>query len=104
MRKKCKTMQVEVQNRCFTAEFVPMREYQSWLIDEVTEIVHNSYVEGNEEFNNWAKNFEREEAEFEVNMEFCVDYMEDDRTEIPMEEAKNYLYSHVKTIIKNWYI
>ena len=52
----------------------------------------------------WAKNFQKEEAEFVVNMEFGSDWVYDERKEIPLKEAKEYASALMKKILENWYL
>ena len=49
-------------------------ELKDWLIDNITNTIHGLEAENSDEFNNWAKVFKREEAEFVVNMEFGNDW------------------------------
>ena len=78
-------------------------ELESWLVDYLTNTVHNLEAEGSSEFNKWAKSFEREEAAFVVGMEFVNDWGYDKRTEINEEEAEEYAQSLLKVILDNWY-
>lgn len=78
-------------------------ELEDWLIDNITNTIHGLEAENADEFNNWAKAFEREEAEFVVNMEFGNDWGYDTRDEITEEEAVEYAQSLLKTILDNWY-
>lgn len=78
-------------------------ELKEWLIDNVTNtIVNKTRAKDNEEFNNWAKSFTREEAVFVVNAEFCVDWEYDKRTEITEEEALEYSSKLWERIVKSW--
>ena len=78
-------------------------ELENWLVDYLTNTVHNLEAEGSPEFNKWAKSFEREEAAFVVGMEFVNDWGYDKRTEINEEEAEEYAQSLLKVILDNWY-
>lgn len=81
-----------------------VNELESWLIDYLTNTIHNLEAEDSEEFNKWAKSFERDEAEFVVNMEFVNDWSYDQRTEITEEEATKYANSLLRKILDRWYI
>ncbi len=79
------------------------KELENWLVDYLTNTVHNLEAEDSDEFNNWAKAFKREEAAFVVGMEFVNDWGYDERTEITEEEAEEYAQSLLKIILDNWY-
>ena len=80
-------------------------ELENWLVDYITDFVHEVKVEGqpNPEFEEWAKSFPREEAEYVVGMEFTNDWGYDKRKEVSEEEAEKYAHSLLKTIFDNWY-
>ena len=80
-------------------------ELENWLVDYITDFVHEVKVEGqpNPEFEEWAKSFPREEAEFVVGMEFPNDWGYDKRKEVSEEEAEEYAHELLKTIFDNWY-
>ena len=44
------------------------KELQEWLVNYITDSIHGFEAEDSAEFNKWAKNFQKEEAEFVVNM------------------------------------
>lgn len=50
------------------------KELQEWLVNYITDSIHGFEAEDSVEFNKWAKNFQKEEAEFVVNMEFGNDW------------------------------
>lgn len=79
------------------------KELESWLADYITNIVHNLEAEDSDDFNNWAKAFQREEAALVVGMEFANDWGYDKRTETTEEEAEKYAQSLLKIILNNWY-
>ncbi len=82
-------------------------ELEKWLIDYITEYIHQLEAEDvpeNEAFNRWAKSFEREEAETLVGMEFVNDWFYDKRTEVNEKEAVEYAQSLIKEILDNWYL
>lgn len=56
------------------------KELENWLVDYLTDIVHNLEVKDSSEFNKWTKSFEREEVAFVVGMEFVNDWGYDKRT------------------------
>lgn len=78
-------------------------ELQQWVIDYITNTVHQLESEESKEFNQWAKSFKKEEAEFLVDMEFINDWGYDERKEIPEEEAQKYADSLLKVVLDNWY-
>ena len=82
------------------------KDLANWLTDYITDFVHNIKTEGkpNTEFEKWAKEFEREEAAFVVNMEFTNDWGYDERKEVSEEEAEQYAQSLLQTILDNWYL
>lgn len=49
-------------------------ELETWLVDYITDTVHNLEAENSPEFNKWAKSFEKDEASFVVGMEFINDW------------------------------
>ena len=79
-------------------------ELKPWLVDYITNTIHDLKAENSEEFNKWAKSFEREEAEFVVNMEFVNDWGYEDRTDITEKEAADYAGTLLKKILDSWYI
>ena len=82
-------------------------ELENWLIDYITEYIHELEAEDtpeNKEFNKWAKSCEREEARFLVGMEFVNDWFYDERTEILENEAIEYAQSLIREILDNWYL
>ncbi|MCA4531501.1 hypothetical protein LDZ77_03010 [Bacteroides xylanisolvens] len=79
-------------------------ELNQWLVDYITDTIHNLEAEDSIEFNKWAKSFEKEEAEFVVNMEFVNDWGYDGRSEIPEKEAIDYAQILLKRILDNWYL
>lgn len=79
-------------------------ELNQWLVDYITDTIHNLEAEDSIEFNKWAKSFKKEEAEFVVNMEFVNDWGYDGRNEIPEEEAIDYAQVLLKRILDNWYL
>ena len=62
-------------------------ELNEWLVTYITSTINN--LEANEPvgFNEWAKSFKKEEAQFVVNMEFTNDWGYEKREEITEEEA-----------------
>lgn len=79
-------------------------ELNKWLVEYLTNTIHNLKVEDSDDFNKWAKTFEREEAQVLVDMEFETDWEYDERTEIPEEEAIKYAQSLLQEILDNWYL
>ena len=55
-------------------DFIKVKEeLREWLADYITDTIHGFEAEDSVEFNQWAENFKKEEAEFVVNMEFVND-------------------------------
>lgn len=79
-------------------------ELNKWLVEYLTNTIHNLKVEDSDDFNKWAKTFEREEAQVLVDMDFETDWEYDERTEIPEEEAIKYAQSLLQEILDNWYL
>lgn len=79
-------------------------ELCDWLINYITNTIHGLEAENSTEFNKWAKNFKREEAEFVVNMEFANDWGNDQREQISSKEATEYAQSILKIILDNWHL
>lgn len=79
-------------------------ELQEWLVDYITDTIHGLEADNSEDFNKWAKSFEREEADFVVNMEFGNDWGYDKREEITEKEAVEYAQALMQTILDNWYL
>lgn len=80
------------------------KDLENWLVNYITDTIHQLEAENSEAFNKWAKNFEREEAEFVVSMEFGVDWGYEERKEISEEEVAEYASSLIQTILDNWYL
>lgn len=87
-------------------ETVKKSSLKYWLVDYITNTIHgmNSKDEGAEAFNQWAKSFKKEEAEFVVNMEWSVDWEDDERKKIPLDEVKEYAEELIQTITERWYL
>ena len=60
----------------------------SWLVNWLTNAVHNTESEDSPEFNKWAKSFEEDEANTLVSMEFGNDWGYDTRSEITEDDLK----------------
>ncbi len=75
----------------------------NWVIDWITNAVHNTTSDDSADFNNWAKSFDRDEAAFVVSMEFANDWGYDTRTEIAEEEAEKYSQKLLQVILNNWH-
>lgn len=76
---------------------------KEWLVNYITNTIHGLEAENSAEFNNWAKSFEKEEAEFVVNMEFVNDWGYDECEEVSEEDAKKYAQLLLQKILDNWY-
>lgn len=81
-----------------------LNDLENWLVDYITDTIQNLEAEKSEEFNRWAKSFERDEAEFVVKMEFVNDWGYDKRTEVSIEEASKYAKSLLEKILNHWYM
>lgn len=79
-------------------------ELNEWLVTYITSTINN--LEANEPvgFNEWAKSFKKEEAQFVVNMEFTNDWGYEKREEITEEEATEYAHSLIQIILNSWYL
>ena len=54
-------------------------ELKDWLIDNITNTIHDLEIENSENFNKWEKKKKKENAELVVNMEFINDWGYDER-------------------------
>ena len=79
-------------------------DLEIWLVEYLTNTIHELQTENSAEFNKWAKSFKREEAEFVVNMEFLNDWGYDERENVPEEEATEYAQLLLQRILDNWYL
>lgn len=87
---------------------IKLSSLKYWLIDYITSQIRSLKIKDDwiskAEFNKWAKSFKREEAAFVVNMEYMVDWGNESRSLIPIEEAKVYAGTLIETIISKWYM
>ena len=79
-------------------------ELKDWLIDNITNTIHDLEIENSENFNKWAKTFKKENAELVVNLEFINDWGYDEREYIIAKEASEYSQILMQRIIDNWYL
>ena len=79
-------------------------ELKDWLIDNITNTIHDLEIENSENFNKWAKTFKKENAELVVNMEFINDWGYDEREYITEKEASEYSQILMQRIIDNCYL
>ena len=79
-------------------------DLREWLVEYITTTIHGLTTENSIEFNKWAESFEKEEAEFVVDMEFMNDWGYDERENISEEEAAKYAQSLLQKILDNWYL
>lgn len=79
-------------------------ELKDWLIDNITNTIHDLEIENSENFNKWAKTLKKENAELVVNMEFINDWGYDEREYITEKEASEYSQILMQRIIDNWYL
>lgn len=84
-------------------ETIKIEDLKEWLVDYITMNIHSMESEESEEFNNWAKSFEKEEAEFVVKAEFVNDWGYDNRNEISIKEASEYAQALIQRILSTWY-
>lgn len=82
---------------------IKIEDLKEWLVDYITMNIHSMESEESEEFNNWAKSFEKEEAEFVVKAEFVNDWGYDNRNEISIKEASEYAQALIQRILSTWY-
>lgn len=80
------------------------KDLKRWLVDYITNKIHTLEIDGYKEFNEWAKSFKREEAEFVVGMEFVVDWGYDEREFVSESEATKYAYTLMEKILDVWYL
>ena len=84
-------------------ETIKIEDLKEWLVDYITMNIHSMESGESEEFNNWAKSFEKEEAEFVVKAEFVNDWGYDNRNEISIKEASEYAQALIQRILSTWY-
>lgn len=80
------------------------KDLKKWLVEYITNSIHGLSAENSTEFNNWAKSFKKEEAEFVVDMEFMNDWGYDERENVPEDEAMKYAQLLMQKILDNWYL
>ena len=85
-------------------EKIKKDDLKNWLIDYITDTIRGLKTDDSEDFNRWAANFKKEEAEFLVKMEYINDWGYDERTEIDRDEAEKYANVLMEDILKNWYL
>lgn len=81
---------------------IKINELQNWIIDYITDTIHKLECD-NEEFNEWAKSFERDEADFVVGMDLWE--LEEDmegKTEFSEEEAVELAHPFIQKIVDHW--
>lgn len=87
---------------------IKLSSLKYWLIDYITSQIRALKIKedwvSKDEFNKWAKSFKREEAVFIVNMEYTVDWGNESRTSIPIDEAKAYAQTLIQKITDKWYM
>lgn len=87
---------------------IKLASLRYWLIEHITSYIHSLKVKDDwvskDEFNKWAKTFKRKEAAFVVNMEYEVDWGNETRSSIPIEEVEKYAQSLIQKIIDKWYM
>lgn len=83
---------------------IKISELRDWLVDYITDTIHGLSSDDSREFTIWARSFKRDEADFVVNMEYIVDWGDEERTEISEEEAANYAQKLIQKIADVWYI
>ena len=84
-------------------ETIKKENLKNGLINHITDTIHNFKAENFPEFNLWASSFNKEEADFLVNMEYSNDWGYDTRTEIPLHEVEEYKKILLDRILKNWH-
>lgn len=86
-------------------EIIKKDDLEGWVADYVTNEIHNMKSDY-EEFNQWAKNFEKDEALFVAGMELAPYWGEDiiKRDEFQIEEVMDYASMIIQKILDVWYI
>ena len=83
---------------------VKINELQNWIIDYITDTIHNLECDNNE-FNEWARSFERDEADFVVGMDMWeLEEEIEGKTEFSEEEAVKLAHSFIQKIVDHWYL
>lgn len=89
-------------NKCLL--MIKINDLQNWIIDYITDTIHNLECD-NKEFNEWARSFERDEADFVVGMDLWE--LEEDiegKTEFSEEEAVELAHPFIQKIVDHWYL
>lgn len=79
-------------------------ELSEWLVKYITDTINNLEANKPIGFNEWAKSFKKEEAQFVVDMEFTNDWGYEKRKEITEKEATEYAHSLIQRIVNNWHL
>lgn len=84
-------------------ETIKKEELKDWLINDIFKNVSSCTTCGkSKEFDKRAKNFDRETASMLVNSEYIVDWADDERETIPIDEVIAYSKSFQKRILSGW--
>lgn len=79
-------------------------ELKKWLVNYITKAINSCESEDEEEFNAWAKAFQKENAAIVVDMEFGNSWEYDERESISEEEATKYAQMLIQRILNSWYL
>lgn len=83
---------------------IKINEIQNCIIDYITDTIHNLECD-NEEFNEWTRSFEREEADFVVGMDLLkLEETIEGKTEFSKEEAAELALPFIQKIVDHWYL
>lgn len=83
---------------------IKINDLQNWIIDYVCHTIHNLESD-NLKFNEWAKSFERAEADFVVSMDLWeLEEVLKGKTEVSEEEAEELALPFIQKIINHWYL
>lgn len=81
---------------------IKKEELNNWLIDNLYIAMHSFEAQDSPEFQAWADGFPKDAAQIIVNAEYGEDWEDDDREEIPEEEAKQYVGILLQRLVSNW--
>lgn len=83
---------------------IKINELQNWIIDYITDTIPNLECD-NDEFNEWTKSFERDEAEFVVEMNLWELEKEiEGKIEFLEENAAELARPFIQKIVDHWYL
>jgi len=85
---------------------IKKNELRNWIVNEVTTSIQRLASDDKNEqaLDAWARAFDGERAAFLVDAEFVNDWGYDERTEIPVCEAREYARDIMLQILDSWYL